>query len=391
MAVRRAGGSSHHDGPPESRSREVVIGEAVTWLSRWALRWIVIAVGAALLGWVLQQLWSIVLPVLLALILTTVLQPPARWLETRLRFPQLAAAASAVAGSLLALAGVIVFIAPSVAAQVGEIADSASEGLTRLQAWVEGSDTLDVTHAQVESAVDAFQERLRSSASSIASGVLVGVGTITSALVNVLVTLVLAFFFLKDGRSFLPWLRRTTGPHVGTHLTEVGSRAWDTLGGFVRTQALVGLIDAALIGAALLLLGVPLAVPLAVLTFIAAFAPIVGAVTVGALAVLVALVTNGWVVGLAVLVVVLVVQQLEGNVLLPWLQGKSLDLHAAVVLLAIVLGSTLFGVAGAFLSVPVVAVGAVVARYLDERIDHATADDRVEDDDAHAGEDAPDA
>ena len=391
MAVRRAQGSSHDDGPPAGRSREAVIGEAVTWLSRWTLRWIVIAVGAALVGWALQQLWSIVLPVLLALVLTTVLQPPARWLETRLRFPPLAAAASAVVGALLALAGVVVFIAPSVAAQAGEIADSASEGLTRLQAWVEGSDTLGVTHAQVESAVDAFQERLRSSASSIASGVLVGVGTITSALVNVLVTLVLAFFFLKDGRSFLPWLRHTTGPRVGAHLTEVGSRAWNTLGGFVRTQALVGLIDAALIGAALLLLGVPLAVPLAVLTFIAAFAPIVGAVTVGALAVLVALVTNGWVVALAVLVVVLVVQQLEGNLLLPWLQGKSLDLHAAVVLLTIILGSTLFGVAGAFLGVPVVAVGAVVARYLNECIDHATSDDRVEDDDAHVGEDSPDA
>jgi predicted PurR-regulated permease PerM len=371
MAVRRSRESTQGDGGPAARSREVVIGEAVTWLSRWTLRWVVVAVGAALVGWAVQQLWSIVLPVLLALILTTVLQPPARWLETRLGFPPLAAAASTVGGALLALAGVVLFIAPSIGGQVGEIADSASEGLTRLQAWVEGNDTLDVTHAQVESAVAAMQDRLRSSASSIASGVLVGVGTVTSVLVNVVVTLVLSFFFLKDGRSFLPWLRRTTGPRVGAHLTEVASRAWNTLGGFVRTQALVGLIDATLIGIALVLLDVPLALPLAVLTFVAAFAPIVGAITVGALAVLVALVANGWVVALAVLAVVLVVQQLEGNVLLPWLQGRSLDLHAAVVLLTIVLGSTLFGVAGAFLGVPVVAVGAVVARYLSERIDHA--------------------
>ena len=164
-----------------------------------------------------------------------------------------------------------------------------------------------------------------------------------------------------------------TGATVGDHITEVGSRAWDTLGGFVRTQALVGLIDAVLIGTALVVVGVPLALPLAVLTFVAAFAPIVGAVTVGALAVLVALVANGWVSAVIILVVVLVVQQLEGNVLLPWLQGKSLDLHAAVVLLTIVLGSTLFGVAGAFLGVPVVAVGAVVGRYLTERVDETVA------------------
>ncbi len=361
--------------PPESRprSREVVIGEAVTWVSRWTLRWVVIAIGAALVGWLVQHLWSILLPVLLALILTTVLQPPAHWLESRLRFPPVVAALSALVGALLTLSAVVVFIAPSVSTQVGEIADSAADGLTQIQAWIEGSATLDITHAQVESMVAAAQERLRSSASSIASGVLVGVSAVTSVLINVLLTLVLSFFFLKDGRAFLPWLRRTTGPTVGGHLTEVGSRAWDTLAGFVRTQALVGLIDAVLIGAALLVVGVPLALPLAVLTFVAAFAPIIGAVTVGALAVLVALVANGWVAAVIILVVVVLVQQLEGNVLLPWLQGKSLNLHAAVVLLTIVLGSALFGVAGAFLGVPVVAVGAVVARYLNERVADAVS------------------
>ncbi len=356
---------------PQRRSREVVIGEALTWLSRWSLRWVLIALGAALVGWMVQQLWSILLPVLLALILTTVLQPPARWMESRLRFSPVGAALSALVAALLVLAAVVVFIAPSTSTQIGEIADSAAEGLTRLQDWVESSATLDVTHSQVESIVDAAQQRLRSSASGIASGVLVGVSAATSVVINGLLTLVLTYFFLKDGRRFLPWLRRVTGPTVGGHLTHVASRAWDTLGGFVRTQALVGLIDAVLIGTALVVVGVPLALPLAVLTFIAAFAPIVGAVTVGALAVLVALVANGWTAALIVLVVVLVVQQLEGNVLLPWLQGKSLDLHAGVVLLTIVLGSTLFGVAGAFLGVPVVAVGAVVLRYLDERVDRA--------------------
>ena len=353
---------------PRLRSREVIIGEAVTWSSRWTLRWIILALGAALVGWVIQQVWSILLPVLLALVLTTVLQPPARWMESRLSFSPVAAALAAIAGALVALSGIVVFIAPSVGTQVSEIADSAADGLTQLQAWVERSDVLGVNHVQVDSLVATAQERLRSSASSIASGVLVGVSAVTSVLVNVLLTLVLSFFFLKDGRGFLPWLRQMTGPTVGGHLAEVGSRAWDTLGGFVRTQALVGLIDAVLIGTALVVVGIPLALPLALLTFVAAFAPIIGAVTVGALAVLIALVANGWVAAVIIFVVVLVVQQLEGNVLLPWLQGKSLDLHAVVVLLTIVLGSTIFGVAGAFLGVPVVAVGAVVVRYLNERV-----------------------
>ena len=253
----------------------------------------------------------------------------------------------------------MLFLAPTVGPQVSDIADSAAEGLDEVERWVQQS-RLGITPDQVESALGAAQDRLRSSAAAIASGVLVGVGAITSALITLVITLVLSFFFLKDGRHFLPWLSGLAGPRAGRHLSEVCSRIWDTLGGFVRTQALVGLIDAVLIGIGLLVVGVPLALPLAVLTFVAAFAPIVGAITIGVLAVLVALVANGWMAALIVLILVLVVQQLEGNLFLPWLQGRRLNLHAAVVLLTVVLGSTLFGVAGAFLGVPAVAVLGVV-------------------------------
>jgi putative heme transporter len=352
---------------PSAPRREGVIGAGIAWTSRWTLHWLIIVVGAVTVGWLIQNLWSVLLPVILALVLTTVLDPPARWLETRWRVGPGVAAAGVLVGALGLVALVVLFIAPSVGSQVAEIASSASDGLSRIERWVQNS-RLDVTQKQVDAVVSGAQDRLQSSASSIASGVLVGVSAVTSALINVVLTLVLTFFFVRDGRRFRPWLASWTGPTVGGHLGEVTLRMWATLAGFIRTQALVGLIDAVLIGTGLLVVGVPLALPLAVLTFVAAFAPIVGAVTVGALAVLVALVAKGWVAALIVLALVLVVQQLEGNVFLPWLQGRTLRLHAGVVLLAIVLGSTLYGVAGAFLSVPVVAVTAVVMRYLSEQV-----------------------
>ncbi|NYD59332.1 putative PurR-regulated permease PerM [Nocardioides marinisabuli] len=352
-------------------TREQVVGRGIDWIARWTVRWLLVALGAVALGWLVGKGWSIILPVVLALILTTVLQPPARWLERRLRFPAAVAALTVILVGLGLVGALGVTIAPSVGEQAVELADSASLGLAEVERLVAES-SLQITQTQVETAVSAAQDRLQSSASSIASGVLVGVGAVTSALITFILTLVLSFFFLKDGPRFLPWVRRLTGERAGPHLVEVGDRAWSTLGGFVRTQALVGLIDAVLIGIGLVVVGVPLAVPLAVLTFIAAFAPIVGAVAVGALAVLVALVANGWVSALIVLAIVLGVQQLEGNVLLPWLQGRSLRLHAGVVLLTIVLGSTLFGVAGAFLGVPAVAVLAVVLRYLDEQVQERT-------------------
>jgi putative heme transporter len=364
---------------PRRSSREQVIGDGITWLSRWSLRWLLIALGATLLGLAVREFWSILLPVILALIVTTVLQPPAWYLERKLGIPTAVSAVVVLVGSFAAVALVVVLLAPTVGNQSGDIANDASTGLTQIQDWVNNSDL--ISDKQIDSVVSAAQDRLTSSASSIASGVLVGVGAVTSALVTLLITLILTFFFLKDGRRFAPWMRGLTGARAGGHLVEVSSRAWLTLGGFIRTQALVSLVDAVLIGAALLIVQVPLAIPLAILTFFGGFIPIVGAIAVGAIAVLVALVSNGVSGALIILAVIVGVQQLEGNVLSPMLQSKSSDLHAGVVLLAIALGSTLFGIIGAFLAVPVVATLAVILRYLNEIVAARAPEERPEPED----------
>lgn len=347
-------------------SREQVISRGVAWTARWSGRWILIVIALWLAGQILGRAWTILLPVVLALIVTTVLAPVAGFLRRRLRFRPALAAASTLLGSIALIAAVIVAITPSTAGQAGAIADDAVAGLDRISSWLRDSDL--VSGKQIDNAVDAVQERLKDSASAIASGVITGVSTITNVLVTLVVTLILTFLFLKDGDRFLPWVRRMGGASAGSHLSELLSRAWDTLGGFIRTQALVSLIDAVFIGLGLVLVGVPLAIPLAVLTFFGGFVPIVGAFVVGAIAVLVALVSNGWVGALTILGVVVAVQQLEGNVLSPWLQSRSMRLHAGVVLLAVALGSALFGIVGAFLAVPTTAMIAVVLRYLDEQV-----------------------
>ena len=133
-------------------------------------------------------------------------------------------------------------------------------------------------------------------------------------------------------------------------------------------------IDAFFIGLGLVILGVPLALVLAVLTFFGGFIPIVGAFVAGALAVLVALVANGLTTALIVLAIIIAVQQIEGNLLQPLLQSRTMKLHAVVVLLAVTAGASLYGIPGAFLAVPVAAVAAVLVRYLGEQLDAATAD-----------------
>lgn len=345
-------------------TRESVIGDGIKWTARWSIRWVCIALGAVVLGYVVSKAWAILMPALLALIFATVLSPMTRFLRTKAKFPSAAAAGVTLLGAILILVGAGFTIAPSVGNQSGDLINSASDGIQELQNWVQDSNF--VSKEQLDGYLQSAQEKLRGSAGDIAGGVLSGVSAVTNVVVTLVVSLILTFLFLKDGARFLPWLRRMAGPKAGAHLEEVGHRAWATLGGFIRTQALVSLIDAVLIGAALLAIGVPLAVPLAVLTFFGGFVPIIGAFVAGAFAVLVALVSNGPTAALLVLAAVVAVQQIEGNVLSPWLQSKSMNLHAAVVLLSVTLGSTLFGLTGAFLAVPFVAVVAVIVRYLDD-------------------------
>ena len=349
------------------RSRGEVIGDGVAWTARWSLRLVAIALGAVLIGLVVSVTWSIVLPVALALIITTVLAPIAGLLRERVGLPAGLAAAATLVAAIGVLVAVGFAIAPSVAGQSGAIISDTAKGLQHLQQWVQDSDF--VSKDQIDTTLQQAQDKLKGSAGEIANGVLSGVAVVGNLGITLVVSLILTFLFLKDGRHFVPWLRRLAGAGAGRHLAEVASRSWDTLAGFIRTQALVSFIDAVFIGAGLLIVGVPLAIPLAVLTFLGGFIPIVGAITVGAIAVLVALVSNGLTGALIILAVIVAVQQLEGNVLSPWLQSQAMNLHAAVVLLSIMLGSTLFGIIGAFLAVPAAAVTAVVLRYLDEQVD----------------------
>lgn len=352
--------------------RGVIIGQGLAALARWSVRAIVVVVALAGFLYLLGRVWVGVFPLLLALLLTTVLWPPTAWLR-RHGLPAALAAVLVLLGSLAVVVGVLAAIAPSLVSQSGEIASSASGGLSDLQERL-AAPPFNVDSATLSDLVTRAQDWLRDRSGDIASGVFTGVSVVGNALITLLLVLVLVFFFLKDGPNFLPFVRRVAGRTAGRHLTEVSVRSWNTLGGFIRTQAIVSAVDAVLIGTGLVVMQVPLAFALAVLTFFGGFVPIIGALTAGTLAVLVALVSQGLTTALIVLAIVLAVQQIEGNVLQPLLQGRSMQLHAGVILLAVAAGSTLFGIVGAFLAVPVVATVAVVMRYASEQVDLRTGD-----------------
>ena len=337
-----------------------------------AVQFVAVAAGLWVLSWVIGKTWVILLPVVLAVILCTVLWPPVGWL-LRKGVPPAAAALAALVLAVGVIAGLLAAVAPAIVEQSTELAQQASAGVVKVRDWLDGPP-LNIGEAQLNSAVSAITDRLNSSSTQIAAGLFTGVGAATSGLITLFTTVVITFFLLKDGPRFVPWLRRTAGRPAAPHLAEVLQRVWATLGGFIRTQALVSFVDAVLIGIGLVVLGVPLAYALAIITFIGGFIPIVGAFVAGVLAVLVALVANGPVIALIVLGIIVAVQQLEGNVLQPWLQSKSMKLHAVIVLLAVTLGASAFGIIGAFLAVPVAAAVAVIIRYYGEQVDKRTGE-----------------
>ncbi|AEV82972.1 membrane protein [Actinoplanes sp. SE50] len=314
----------------------------------------------------LGMAWSVLWPLVVALLLTTLTWPPVRWLRGRGWPPALAA--SLVTILFLALvAGIVVLIAVPVSAQSGKLGQGVVDGIQTVRDWASGPP-LRISDDQVNSGLNSAVDKLQASVGSIANATLAGVSTIVNGLVTTILALFLMFFFLKDGPRFLPWLSRQLPGRLGDDVPAIAGRSWNTLSAFVRSQAFVGLLDAVFIGLGLWIVGVPLVLPLAVLTFVTAFVPIVGAVFAGLVAVLIALVFNGWVKALIVLGIILLVQQLEGNVFQPMIQSRGLGLHAAVVLLAVTLGGNLAGIVGSLLAVPVAAIVSVIWNYLREQL-----------------------
>lgn len=348
------------------RDRVDVIRSGLESSAWWALR--VAAVGVVVAGvvWILVHAWVGVAPVILAVIVCAALWPAVAWLRAH-RVPDLLAAVLVLVAVVGVLALIVGLVGPALVAQSTELADTASGGLQLARDWLR-QPPVNLGSDQIDQALAEITDRLRSHATDIAGGVLAGVSAVVSGVLTALLVIVLALLFLKDGQKFLPWLRRITGARVGNHLTEVLARAFSAVSDFIRVQAMVSAADALLIGVGLALLGVPVAPALGMLTFLGGFVPIVGAVAVGALAIVVALVSKGLTTALLVLALIILVQQLEGNILQPLLQGQSLRLHPAVVLIAVASGGTLFGIAGAFLAVPVVAVAATVLRYIHEQV-----------------------
>ena len=312
--------------------------------------------------YLLDMFKLVVIPLVIALFPAALLSP----LSSRLKrwgFPPLAAAAVVVVGFLVMFFGLLAALIWLI---VGELDDLLE---TLEQAYADVANWIDDVIGWTPPSLDELFERIQNWAMDLEVGNTASTVAFATfeVIAGVLFGAIALLFYLKDGDRMTGVALQLTPERLRDDVAEVFRRVWDTLGGYFRGQILVALVDAVAIGIGLFLLGVPLALPLAMLVFFGGLFPIVGAFTAGAVAVLVALADGGIGLAIAVLVLNVAVQQLEGNLLEPLIVGRATNLHPLLVLASLTAGAVTLGILGAFLAVPITAAIVRAVTYVLER------------------------
>ncbi|GAB3690482.1 AI-2E family transporter [Actinocorallia lasiicapitis] len=346
-------------------------GESALRMSvlRTGRRLMVVALAAIAL-WLVYVTRTVLIPMVLALFLAAVMIPPRRWLCAKGLGRGLATAVVCLCGLLL-VAGVFLLLARPTIGSLGQLGTSLDGLKDKLQ---HVASSFGVDEHRLPELIEQGRTWVSHQSGKIASGAMVGVRTTSEIVVGAVLAVVLAIYMTHGGRQLLDWVAALLPAGGRDQLVSGVKLSFDVVGRYIRGIAVVGFVDGFFIGLALWLLQVPMALPLAALTWVGAFLPIIGAFTAGLLAALVALVTKGWVVALIVVGVTIAVQQLEGHILAPQIYGRALELPGAVILVAIALGSTLAGIVGAFLAAPVASVIVALIRHREPDGKHPAKD-----------------
>jgi len=350
---------SEHNTSPEKTSVPHPLDVAAGW------SWRIVAIVAllAVFTFLIIQLKVIIIPFLVAILLTALLFPLVIWMQRK----------GIKKGFAVALSLLLVFVIVSglVLLIVKQVSSAYPDLSGRFQSSIESTrGTLSAAPFNISTTdLQQYGEQavaaLQSSSQVLATGVLSTVGTTTGHVVaGAFLAFFAVIFLLLDGKNIWQWFVRLFPRHSRAKILDAGTAGWSTLISFVKSQIVVAGVDAVGIGLGALILQVPLAIPITVMVFLGSFIPVVGAVITGSLAVIIALVFNGWLAAVLMLVVVLLVQLIEGHVLQPFLVGKAVSVHPLAVVFAVAIGSLLAGIPGALFAVPVVAVANVMATIL---------------------------
>ncbi|MEU6574447.1 AI-2E family transporter [Streptomyces sp. NPDC046805] len=340
--------------------------QAVPWGVRVAAeagwRLLVLAGTLYVLMRVISAVQLVVLAFVSALLVTALMQPTVARLR-RYGVPRGPATALTAVLGFVVMGLIGWFVTWQVMENIDNLSSQVQDGIDDLRRWLLNSP-FHVTPKQTNAIAKNLRDAIGANTDQITSAGLEGVQVVVEALTGILLTIFSTLFLLYDGRRIWEWMLKLVPAAARPGVAGAGPRAWQTLTAYVRGTVVVALIDAIFIGLGIYFLDVPMAVPLAVFIFLFSFIPLVGAVASGALAVVVALVTQGVFTAVMTLAVVLLVQQIEGHVLQPFILGRAVRVHPLAVVLSVAAGGMVAGIGGAVVAVPLVAVTNTVVGYL---------------------------
>ncbi|HEV7361769.1 MAG TPA: AI-2E family transporter, partial [Mycobacterium sp.] len=319
----------------------------------WAWRLLVILAAGVAFLWVVARLEIIVVPVLLALMISALLVPAVDWLDRR-GLPRGGAVALVLLGGFALLGGVLTFVITQFVVGLPDLTEQVTRSIDSTRKWlIEGPTHL--RSEQITNAGNAAIQALHNNQAKLTSGALSTAATLTEMLTAAVLVLFTLIFFLYGGRNIWQYVTKIVPVDVRDRVREAGRAGFGSLIAYVRATFLVALTDAAGVGTGLAIMGVPLALPLASLVFLGAFIPLIGALISGMVAVVVALLAKGIVYALLTLGLLIVINQIESHLLQPLVMGRAVSIHPLGVVLAISTGGVLAGIVGALLAVPTVA------------------------------------
>lgn len=330
----------------------------------WGWRFLVIAAAGFTIVWVLAYFAVITLPLIIALLITALAAPLIRAFKT-IGVPPAASAGLVVVGGIAMVGGLLTFVGNQVAKGASDLADQVVSGLEEIRTWLRDGP-LNASDSQINSWIEQAQETItsRSKDGEILSQVTEFGTALGHVLAGFFIVLFSTYFFLADGDRIWAWVVRMFPRAAREKVDSSGRIAWISLTQFVRATVMVALADAIGIMIVAAILGLPLVLPIGVLVFLGAFVPMVGATVAGTVAILVALVDQGPLAALLMLGGVILVQQIEGHILQPFLMGRFVSVHPLGVIVAIGCGVLVAGIAGALIAVPLVAVANAVVQHL---------------------------
>lgn len=340
------------------------VPRAIRVAAAWSWRLLVVAAAVLAVVLMVNRLKPLFLSLFIALLFAALLSPAVRAVRRLVRSRGAATALVLIAGIAL-LVAVGSFLAIQISGQVKDLGTTFSDGVDQIRRYIES--TLGISDSTLNGYIDQIRQSLSKNRDSLVAGAVSGATIAVEVVTGAFIALFATIFFLLDGDRIWRWIVSLFPRRAQPGVDEAGSLSWVVLTGYVRGTLIIASTDALFIGIAIAIIGVPLALPLAVLVFFGAFIPIVGALISGFVAVAVALAANGPVAALLVLASILAVQQIEGHILQPLVMGRFVSVHPLGVIFAVTAGTILAGLVGAVVAVPVAAVGTTVFGYYGRR------------------------